>query len=220
MRLSRPARSATSGSRAAFSITVVPLARTAAMRRVSVAVWLGTSRMMRLPMRESHRPSMTPWDSSKVAPRASRPVRWSSTGRDPKSSPPGMDTQARPQLARRGPRTTIDARMRSTSSYGASGTISAGRRMWRASPSRLTSMPMDTSRSDMVSTSVMRGTLRSTCTPSASRVAAISLSTEFLAPPARTVPDRGGPGRTTKRSTAPSIARSGPAGPQGPPPRE
>ena len=37
------ARSMTSGSFAAFSITVVPLARAAAMRRLSVAVWLGYS---------------------------------------------------------------------------------------------------------------------------------------------------------------------------------
>ena len=37
------ARSATSGSRAAFSMTVVPLASTAAMRTLSVAVWLGYS---------------------------------------------------------------------------------------------------------------------------------------------------------------------------------
>ncbi len=59
----------------------------------------------------------------------------------------------------------------------------------------------------MMSTSVMRGTLVSTCRPSASRQAAISFSTEFLAPPARTVPDRGPLGVTTKRSTATSMAR-------------
>ena len=36
--------------------------------------------------------------------------------------------------------------------------------------------------------------------PSARQVAAISLSTEFLAPPMVTVPDSGPPGRTTMRS--------------------
>ena len=41
---SMAARSATSGSFAAFSITVVPLASTAAISRLSVAVWLGYSR--------------------------------------------------------------------------------------------------------------------------------------------------------------------------------
>ena len=37
----------------------------------------------------------------------------------------------------------------------------------------------------------MAGTLRSRYSPSASRVAAISLSAEFLAPPTATVPSRG-----------------------------
>ena len=50
----------------------------------------------------------------------------------------------------------------------------------------------------MISTSTMRGTPASTWRPGASRHAAISLSAEFLAPPARTVPCSGPPGRTTK----------------------
>ena len=49
MAVSSSARSATSGSRAAFSRTVVPLASTAAMRTLSVAVWLGYSNTTRLP---------------------------------------------------------------------------------------------------------------------------------------------------------------------------
>ena len=48
----------------------------------------------------------------------------------------------------------------------------------------------------MVSTSVIRGTLDSTLRPSAKRQATISLSTEFLAPPAHTVPDSGPLGST------------------------
>src|SRR5438552_8957627 len=51
----------------------------------------------------------------------------------------------------------------------------------------------------------MWGTLRRTCSPSASSVAARSLRAEFLAPPIRTVPESGGPGRTTKRSMAVSM---------------
>ncbi len=43
MAQSMAARSMTSGSLAAFSMTVVPLASTAAMSRLSVAVWLGYS---------------------------------------------------------------------------------------------------------------------------------------------------------------------------------
>ena len=45
----KSARSDTSGSRAAFSMTVVPLASTAAMRTLSVAVWLGYSNTIRCP---------------------------------------------------------------------------------------------------------------------------------------------------------------------------
>ena len=45
----RAARSPTSGSFAAFSITVVPLASAAAISRLSVAVWLGYSSTTRVP---------------------------------------------------------------------------------------------------------------------------------------------------------------------------
>src|SRR3954470_15594528 len=66
--------------------------------------------------------------------------------------------------------------------------------------------PMETSRSLMVSTSAMRGTFPSRYSPSASSVAAISLSTEFLAPPIRTEPSKGGPGRTTSCCTGDQYA--------------
>ena len=58
----------------------------------------------------------------------------------------------------------------------------------------------------MMSTSAIRGTLRRVCRPSASRQAAISLSAEFLAPPALTVPRSGPLARITKLSTGPSMA--------------
>ena len=66
---------------------------------------------------------------------------------------------------------------------------------------------MAPSTSAMMSTSLIRGTLVRTWRPSASRQAAISLRTEFLAPPARTVPDSGPLGVTTKRS--PKSSRPG-----------
>ena len=47
--LRNSARSRTSGSRAAFSITVVPLASVAAISTLSVPVWLGYSSTTRLP---------------------------------------------------------------------------------------------------------------------------------------------------------------------------
>ena len=49
MRLRNAARSVTSGSRAALSITVWPLASTAAVSRFSVAPTLGNSSTMRVP---------------------------------------------------------------------------------------------------------------------------------------------------------------------------
>jgi fructose-1,6-bisphosphatase II len=58
----------------------------------------------------------------------------------------------------------------------------------------------------MESTSLIRGTLDSTVQPSASRQATISLSAEFFAPPALTVPRSGPLGSTTISSTASSIA--------------
>ena len=118
MSQSMAARSATSGSLAAFSITVVPLASTAAMSRLSVAVWLGYSSTTRVPTSRPPGtvPSTSPWEDSKRAPMAPSPLMWKSMGRSPKSSPPGSGMRTVPQRARRSPRTTTDARMRSKSS--------------------------------------------------------------------------------------------------------
>ena len=58
MRLRNDARSQISGSRAALSITVVPLASTAAMSAFSVAPTLGYSSMMRAPTSASASASM------------------------------------------------------------------------------------------------------------------------------------------------------------------
>ena len=123
MALRKSARSDTSGSRAAFSITVVPLARTAAMSTLSVPVWLGYSSTTRLPTSrgepatdEVTRPSTFPWEDVNSAPSDSRAWRCMLMGRWPKSSPPGIDIRARPHRARSGPRTTTDARIFSTSS--------------------------------------------------------------------------------------------------------
>ena len=202
MSQSMEARSATSGSFAAFSITVVPLARTAAMSRLSVAVWLGYSSTTRVPTRRPPGtvPRTSPWDDSKRAPMAPRPVRWKSIGRSPKSSPPGSGTRTEPQRASRRPRTTTEARIRSNSSKGPEGTSSpSGGVVTLTSPlsRRSTRAPMARRTSAMVSTSEMRGTLESTVQPSASREAAISLSAEFFAPPALTVPWSGPLGSTT-----------------------
>ena len=75
MALRKSARSRTSGSRAAFSITVVPLASTAAISTLSVPVWLGYSSTTRLPTSrgtpptvDATRPSTLPWEEVNSAP--------------------------------------------------------------------------------------------------------------------------------------------------------
>ena len=104
----KSARSEISGSRAAFSMTVVPLARTAAMRTLSVAVWLGYSKTIRWPTSRPSRPpgtrpSMLPCTVWNTAPNVERPWRWMSMGRLPKSSPPGSDTLAIARAGQQGP---------------------------------------------------------------------------------------------------------------------
>ena len=119
------ARSVTSGSRAAFSITVPPLARTAADIRFSVAPTLGNSRTCRAPARRWACACTKPCSTSTRAPIASSPRRCMSTLRLPMRSPPGSATRASPHRAMSGPRTLNDARISETSSYGASGRSSA-----------------------------------------------------------------------------------------------
>ena len=116
MRSRNAARSVTSGSRAAFSITVVPLASTAAHIRFSVAPTLGNSSTTRAPCSASQRACTNPCATSTSAPIDSRPRRCMSTLRLPMLSPPGSATRASPQRASNGPSTLNDARMRVTSS--------------------------------------------------------------------------------------------------------
>ena len=67
------------------------------------------------------RASMKPCSTSSSAPIASSPRKCMSSLRLPMLSPPGSATRASPQRASSGPSTLIDARIRLTSSYGASG---------------------------------------------------------------------------------------------------
>ncbi len=104
-------------------MTVVPLARVAAISTLSVPVWLGYSSTTRVPTSrgteatvESTRPTTLPWEEVNSAPSDSSACRCMSMGRGPKSSPPGIETVARPIRASRGPRTTTEARIFSTSS--------------------------------------------------------------------------------------------------------
>ena len=112
--LRKVTRSAISGSRAAFSITVLPSAKTAAMSKFSVAPTLGKFSSTLPPTSFSASPSIYPWLLVKEAPSSSRPFRCISIGLCPKSSPPGTDTFALPNLASSGPKTTIEALILST----------------------------------------------------------------------------------------------------------
>ena len=112
-------RSTTSGSRAALSIVVTPSANTAAVTMFSVAPTLGKPNVTSAPCRRSAVASSSPWLNLNSAPIASSPAMCMSIGRAPKSSPPGIDRRTRPQRVSSGPSTLTDARMRSTSSYGA-----------------------------------------------------------------------------------------------------
>ena len=154
--------------------------------------------MMSAPWSRSANASRYPWLNLNVAPIASSPDTCMSIGREPKSSPPGSDRRTCPQRVRSGPSTLIEARIRSTSSYGATGTmLPVLTSSSRPGAGRVIVTPMAVSRSPMMATSAMSGTFESWYVPSASRLVAISLRTEFLAPGTVTTPSRGPLPRTT-----------------------
>ena len=129
-----------------------------------------------------------------------------SIGRAPKSSPPGNERRTWPQRVSSGPSTLIDARIRSTSSYGATGVRSPLLvRTSRPRSGATIDTPIAPSSSPMIDTSTISGTLPSSNDPSVSSVAAISFSTEFLAPGTTTSPASGPAWRTH------TIDGSGPA---------
>ncbi len=192
------ARSEISGSRAALSITVSPFASTAAVMSVSVAPTLGKSSTTRAPHSALTCASMNPCTTSSSTPIAWRPRVWRSSLRLPMLSPPGIATRARPWRASSGPSTLIDARMRLTSSYGASGTsgpVASTRSA--SSPSQVTGAPIARRSSHMTSRSATGWRLRTVETPGHSSAAASCLQPAFLVmPAARTVPASGPAGRT------------------------
>ncbi len=183
-----------------------PWARTQAIIRLSVAVWLGYSRVMRVARSREWLlvaciELRSLWN---VAPMALRPSVWKLIGRWPKSSPPGSAMFASPQRVSSGPSTTIDARIEANRCAGATGC-----RSWASGTliessccaGRTTEQPSASSSSIITPTSVMSGTLDSWCSPVASRQAAICLRTAFLAPKACTSPSRGPAGLTTRELT-------------------
>ena len=110
------ARSTISGSFAAFSSTVRPSARVAAISTFSVAPTLTMSNTTRAPRRRFALALMKPCSTATSAPRACMPLMCWSTGREPIAQPPGNETSAAPNLASKGPSTSTEARMVFTSS--------------------------------------------------------------------------------------------------------
>src|ERR1700742_2551906 len=123
-----------------------------------------------------------------------------SGGRDPIASPPGNATLARLHRPTSGPSTQTEARNWRTAAKSASYLGSSGEVMRATSPSSSTVAPSPRNTSAISGTSRMSGQLVIVLVPSASRVAAISLSTLFLAPPTATSPDNRLPPVTTNRS--------------------
>src|SRR6266508_5941684 len=139
--------------------------------------------------------------------------------RDPMLHPPGMATRARPNRARSGPSTMIEARIRLTSSYGASWESTGPVSIVTVCSSQATNAPRCSRTSAMVQQSTIRGTLSMTVRPGASSDAAMSLSAEFLAPPMGIAPNSGPPPVTISRSMRPPILGAGlPSFPDGSPP--
>src|SRR6201991_3876847 len=123
-----------------------------------------------------------------------------SSGREPMASPPGNATLARLHRPTSGPSTQTEARncrtaAKSASYFGSSGDV------MRTVPSSISTFAPSPRRTSAISgTSRMSGQLVIVLVPSANKVAAISLSTLFLAPPTATRPDKRLPPVTTNRS--------------------
>ena len=190
------ARSWTCGSHAALPMTVVPGIRAAASSAFSVPMTDGSSMktsVARRPCGARRSMSRLKWKS---APRARNASRCGSSRRRPITSPPGGGITARPKRASRGPASRNDARMRSDS--GRSTSTQSGLRSAGAERDLVLTGPRDahamwSSSPSIASTSLMRGTLRTTISSSVSTLAARMGRAPFLLPAGTTVPDNGAP---------------------------
>ena len=112
------------------------------------------------------------------------------------TSPPGGGITARPKRASSGPASRNEARMRSDSGRSTStqsGLRSPAQSVTSLSPVHATRTPMWSSSPSIASTSLMRGTLRTTISSSVSTLAARMGRAPFLLPAGTTVPDNGAP---------------------------
>ena len=194
------ARSAISGSRAAFSITVVPLASTAPIKMLSVAVWLGNWSTIAC----ADQAVAVPVDvavlgdegGAELLERAQVEVDRAvaevvaSGHRDPGGAVAG---EQRAEHDDRGPHLLDELVGGDGRHVVRDGDLEVASRA--VGPRGRTSAPIARRTSDMIATSLMTGTLSRRCTPGASRHAAMSFSTEFFAPFTCTLPCSGPDGR-------------------------
>ena len=113
------ARSTTSGSHAAPSMTVTPSERTAAIITLSVPSTVGPYfPFMSICAARSlgAKTLISPPSTRTAEPRPSKPFRCRSIGRSPMTQPPGNATLASLHLPSNGPRTQTDARIFRTTS--------------------------------------------------------------------------------------------------------
>ena len=190
----KSARSTISGSCAAFSITLIPLANTAAIIAFSVPVTVTMSIKIRAPTSFFAVARMKPFSTCTSAPSACMALMCKFTGRAPIAQPPGKDTSAWPYLASSGPSTKIDARMVLTNSYGATVLCTPrGSAINEASSPSTNFTPICPSSAMVVVTSCRCGTLR-IVTGSSGKSAAQSIgNTAFFAPEICTLPLSGTP---------------------------
>ena len=128
-----------------------------------------------------------------------------SKGREPMASPPGNATRARLHRPTSGPSTHTEARNCRTAAKSASYLGSSGDVIRTTEPSSSTLAPSPRSTSAISGTSRMSGQLVIVVVPSASRLAAMSFRTLFLAPVTATSPDSRLPPVTKKRSPTASV---------------
>ena len=200
-RFKYPARSAISGSRAAFVSTVVPLARAAASSRFSVAPTLGNASETnppRNPPGAVH--NRQPCSSRISAPSLRSASKCRSMGLGPSSHPPGNDNLASPQRDRIAPKNTIDERISRMRLWGISQRVMPSAQTVKVSPVWAQRHPSRRKMVTAVCTSDSAGQLCSTVSPSQRSAAASSGSVLFFAPCTVSSPQRRLPPRTKTAS--------------------
>ena len=189
-------RASTSGSLAAPSIRVQPLAVTAASRIFSVAPTLGRARRISAPRSPSGaRPQILSPSSEKQTPICSSARRCRSMGRLPITQPPGYSITMLPQRASKAPRRHREERIPVMASAGISRVVILPVPMQTPSPSQRTCPPRLCSSLSIRYTSEILGQSLRKLSPSAKIVAARMGNAAFLDPCIFTLPWRRTPPR-------------------------